>query len=100
LAPRQAALAVEHTQVVMAANDERSRRLLELEYTAEGMLFGVHWQHVNLAGLTGAELDGLHVAGSLLRKGRVSRVQLQRKIGRNEPCPCGSGRKYKRCCCP
>jgi len=21
-----------------------------------------------------------------------------RKIGRNEPCPCGSGRKYKRCC--
>ena len=22
----------------------------------------------------------------------------RRKIGRNEPCPCGSGRKYKRCC--
>ena len=21
-----------------------------------------------------------------------------RKIGRNEPCPCGSGKKYKRCC--
>ena len=21
-----------------------------------------------------------------------------RKVGRNEPCPCGSGRKYKRCC--
>jgi preprotein translocase subunit SecA len=21
-----------------------------------------------------------------------------RKIGRNEPCPCGSQRKYKRCC--
>jgi len=21
-----------------------------------------------------------------------------RKIGRNEPCPCGSGRKYKKCC--
>lgn len=20
------------------------------------------------------------------------------KIGRNEPCPCGSGRKYKQCC--
>jgi uncharacterized protein len=23
-----------------------------------------------------------------------------RKIGRNEPCPCGSGRKYKHCCAP
>ena len=21
-----------------------------------------------------------------------------RKVGRNEPCPCGSGKKYKRCC--
>lgn len=20
------------------------------------------------------------------------------KIGRNDPCPCGSGRKYKQCC--
>jgi len=20
------------------------------------------------------------------------------RIGRNQPCPCGSGRKYKRCC--
>ena len=25
-------------------------------------------------------------------------VRPHRKIGRNEPCPCGSGRKYKRCC--
>jgi hypothetical protein len=24
----------------------------------------------------------------------------QAKIGRNDPCPCGSGRKYKRCCLP
>ncbi|MGY4025958.1 SEC-C metal-binding domain-containing protein [Aeromonas rivuli] len=20
------------------------------------------------------------------------------KVGRNEPCPCGSGKKYKQCC--
>ena len=23
---------------------------------------------------------------------------MSKKIGRNEPCPCGSGRKYKKCC--
>ena len=23
-----------------------------------------------------------------------------RKIGRNDPCPCGSGKKYKKCCMP
>ena len=21
-----------------------------------------------------------------------------KKVGRNEPCPCGSGKKYKHCC--
>ena len=25
-------------------------------------------------------------------------VRGERKVGRNEPCPCGSGRKYKHCC--
>ena len=25
-------------------------------------------------------------------------LQVKRKIGRNEPCPCGSGKKYKKCC--
>ncbi len=29
--------------------------------------------------------------------GRVAPAR-SRKVGRNEPCPCGSGRKYKRCC--
>lgn len=25
-------------------------------------------------------------------------VKAEDKIGRNEPCPCGSGKKYKKCC--
>jgi len=38
--------------------------------------------------------------GDLGKAERYRRVfeRLQRKTGRNEPCPCGSGRKYKRCC--
>jgi SWIM/SEC-C metal-binding protein len=23
---------------------------------------------------------------------------VEKKVGRNEPCPCGSGKKYKKCC--
>ena len=23
---------------------------------------------------------------------------LQEKVGRNDPCPCGSGKKFKKCC--
>jgi tetratricopeptide (TPR) repeat protein len=29
---------------------------------------------------------------------RVSGGSSARRIGRNEPCPCGSGKKYKKCC--
>ena len=25
-------------------------------------------------------------------------VSAQKKVGRNDPCPCGSGKKYKKCC--
>ncbi len=25
-------------------------------------------------------------------------VRKEKKIGRNDPCPCGSGKKYKKCC--
>ncbi len=26
------------------------------------------------------------------------RMQAEKRPGRNEPCPCGSGKKYKKCC--
>ncbi|RUM87312.1 MAG: hypothetical protein DSZ24_06470, partial [Thermodesulfatator sp.] len=30
---------------------------------------------------------------------RPKREPIRRqKIGRNDPCPCGSGKKYKKCC--
>ncbi len=29
---------------------------------------------------------------------RQTPVRVERKVGRNEPCPCGSGKKYKHCC--
>jgi preprotein translocase subunit SecA len=25
-------------------------------------------------------------------------IRAEKRIGRNEPCPCGSGKKYKSCC--
>ena len=28
----------------------------------------------------------------------VAPQQRQPRVGRNDPCPCGSGKKYKQCC--
>ena len=36
-----------------------------------------------------------NVGGDGTVKKKPRRVQ---KIGRNDPCPCGSGKKYKNCC--
>jgi preprotein translocase subunit SecA len=43
------------------------------------------------------ELEQARMAGS----GDMQVQQVVRsgeKIGRNDPCPCGSGKKYKKCC--
>jgi preprotein translocase subunit SecA len=30
---------------------------------------------------------------------KVKQIRLEQpKVGRNDPCPCGSGKKYKKCC--
>ncbi len=29
---------------------------------------------------------------------RTSKIAVSTKVGRNDPCPCGSGKKYKKCC--
>lgn len=29
---------------------------------------------------------------------RAAEAKMRAQVGRNDPCPCGSGRKYKRCC--
>ncbi len=31
-------------------------------------------------------------------KGQKPMAEAKRKVGRNDPCPCGSGKKYKHCC--
>jgi preprotein translocase subunit SecA len=34
------------------------------------------------------------------KSGKEARITgySQKKVGRNDPCPCGSGKKYKKCC--
>jgi preprotein translocase subunit SecA len=47
--------------------------------------------------LKGAEKTANDNSGSLSISGGSDRDASGNKIGRNEPCPCGSGKKFKRC---
>ena len=43
------------------------------------------------------EIDHLNGVVCMDRK-RETTIVKDTKVGRNEPCPCGSGKKYKKCC--
>jgi uncharacterized protein YchJ len=95
---RNAAFALSHTMAVVAAAHEDVRLMLELECDAAGRIIDVHWSYVSLNGLDEAERTRVEEAGDALRRQRVSAAMKDHKVGRNEPCPCGSGKKFKKCC--
>ena len=35
--------------------------------------------------------------GAPQRPKKVQPIRVEKKVGRNDPCPCGSGKKYKQC---
>jgi preprotein translocase subunit SecA len=65
------------------------------------------FQHADAPAATGT--DGPVAAGPVANPAAAARgrarpvepvetfVRDSRKVGRNEPCPCGSGKKYKHC---
>jgi preprotein translocase subunit SecA len=46
---------------------------------------------------TGMGFRGEHRAPQQQKAGKQKPVVVEQKIGRNDPCPCGSGKKYKKC---
>jgi uncharacterized protein (UPF0335 family) len=43
-------------------------------------------------------MDNLKYIKNVIEKGKNNDTIRNYSIGRNEPCPCGSGKKYKKCC--
>jgi preprotein translocase subunit SecA len=44
------------------------------------------------------ELSQARMAGAGDQSAEVKQVVRGKKVGRNDPCPCGSGKKHKKCC--
>ena len=61
-------------------------------YTTKKGIRDVHHETANFKKINGEWVysSGYLTTTTVVREGR--------KIGRNEPCPCGSGKKYKQCC--
>lgn len=60
-----------------------------VEYKADHLYSLEQWNNI----FTDEQLDAFY------KEQKVSRTVVKdKKVGRNEPCPCGSGKKYKQCC--
>ena len=51
-----------------------------------------------IADFTDRELGKEKIIPSEIGLPEISNQVTKKKIGRNDPCPCGSGKKYKHCC--
>jgi len=47
--------------------------------------------------LTESRSEGMGNDGETKQKVKQQPVRVEQKVGRNDPCPCGSGKKYKNC---
>jgi uncharacterized protein YecA (UPF0149 family) len=49
--------------------------------------------------LSGMTADEIEAEEELLENSeKAEQIQADQTPGRNDPCPCGSGKKYKKCC--
>jgi hypothetical protein len=96
---RNERLAADHARAVMLAADDQERLLLELLFDATGRLVDIHFAFLEAAEMSESARVVFAPKVDELRRNRISAAITGRgKLSRNEPCPCGSGRKYKRCC--
>lgn len=73
-----------------AAAEERAARLSnDWIYTVK------KWKN---RGFSDEELGKSKPQVRILASDAVPKPPVRKKIGRNDPCPCGSGKKYKKCC--
>lgn len=96
-APRLPKLALQHARVVLVANKENHRHLVELEYAEGGSLVAAHLTDISLDGIGDGELALVRKEAERFVERRLEQARSKGKIGRNDQCPCGSGRKFKRC---
>ena len=44
------------------------------------------------------QMKRLEVLAQAWKKAHTQKIREHKKVGRNDKCPCGSGKKYKNCC--
>ncbi len=83
------------TQQLPIRGPQRPQQMRLTHDASAGM--GFHGNKEPIPGGSGQEAGGGRQGGSSGPPAKPQPVQVGEKIGRNDPCPCGSGKKYKHC---
>ncbi len=90
--------AAEHCKTAMVAAREPDRWLVELFFDEHQILQRVEPGFFRELDLSPDERARLQLLSGQLISQRLDQSSSCDKIGRNQFCPCGSGKKFKRCC--
>jgi len=89
----------EYTLAWMTRARVATRLLLSIRFDEQGRVAGVRWEHLRLDDIPLEQQGRIRVKADAQARRRIrTHLEEHGQIGRNELCPCGSGRKYKRCC--
>lgn len=83
-------------EIIKTADDPEKADTGYVEFIATYADRGVKLEHHELAEFRKVKDEWFFYDGQLVAQHPFVRVEP--KIGRNDPCPCGSGKKYKKCC--
>lgn len=94
--------AAEHRRQMMEAQNKQ----MNAQHSEASSSFGAQVarseaQHSAQSSFNGAQARRQAASGAMQQRTQGDSVTVRRtlpKVGRNDPCPCGSGKKYKQCC--
>lgn len=88
----------DYAAATLLANNENERILLSFKFDMSRTLQTVSMRVISADQIPSNRIVELKNRGKQMGDFRVAKyIEQHGKIGRNQPCPCGSGMKYKRC---
>jgi hypothetical protein len=91
----------EYVLATLLRSKDCERLLLNLYFDAENKLIDMDYVYLALSDVHESNMIKIEEKSERQRKQFISaylKDNLKKEVGRNEICPCGSSRKYKRCC--
>lgn len=88
----------DHSYATMLISEDEERTSFELFFNENQELVDISFYHLKITDIAQQDRERLEKMAIDIKMQRWGKAHQSGKIGRNQSCPCGSGKKYKKCC--